>query len=444
MVEETISKCLPCQATGKSGANYAPLQMSEMPGKPWSEIAIDFNGPIYPSKEYITVAYDTYSRNVFLKYTYSTAFKPVSIKLDDLFTDVGIPDSITTDNCPPFNGQEFKDFAKQYGFKHRLITPYWPRANGMVESFMKRLNKAIQTAKIEGVNWKVRINEFLRNYRSTPHKTTGVPPGVLFYRNPKFSIIPSVNKFNKTKFDKIAIENDKKNKDKMKSEADKRLKVKSIDLKQGDFVLVKRDSKAKSSSFFEETPYLIIEIKGNMIRAKNNFKEVTRNVSFFKKWRGSVETVEKDVSMSLDHSTILTNPFKIKVAGFGVATDEEIIIRQDNQNNESSESLNDPENGLDRSSLENDLVQTNQPTRSSESDSQLSNNAESESVDDSSRGDSQTVICSLKETQELIKNLIGGISSSSNTTSGNQSSAYNLRPRDKQINYSDSRSYSKP
>ncbi len=62
------------------------------------------------------------------------------------------------------------------GFNHRSITPEWPQANGMAESFMKNFGKVIQTAKIDNVPWKVRLTEFLRNYRSTPHSTTNIAP----------------------------------------------------------------------------------------------------------------------------------------------------------------------------------------------------------------------------------------------------------------------------
>jgi hypothetical protein len=32
-----------------------------------------------------------------------------------------------------FNGDEFRQFAEHMGFKHRKITPLWPRANSECE-----------------------------------------------------------------------------------------------------------------------------------------------------------------------------------------------------------------------------------------------------------------------------------------------------------------------
>ena len=33
-----------------------------------------------------------------------------------------------TDNGSPFQSHRFMDFAKKWGFKHRRVTPEWPRA----------------------------------------------------------------------------------------------------------------------------------------------------------------------------------------------------------------------------------------------------------------------------------------------------------------------------
>ena len=35
-------------------------------------------------------------------------------------------------------------------FYHHMITPLWPQANGMVESFMRSINKLVKTGCVEG------------------------------------------------------------------------------------------------------------------------------------------------------------------------------------------------------------------------------------------------------------------------------------------------------
>ena len=106
----------------------------------------------------------------------STSARAVIPKLDAIFARQGIPDVLKSDNGPPFNGHEFKDFSDYQGFKHRRITPYWPRANGEAEHLVKTLEKSIRIAHLEGKNWKQELYKFLRQYRSTPHSTTNVSP----------------------------------------------------------------------------------------------------------------------------------------------------------------------------------------------------------------------------------------------------------------------------
>ena len=97
------------------------------------------------------------------------------------------------------------------GIKHILITALWPRANGLVESFMKNLGKVLRTAKVEGVNWKIRLTEFLKNYRNSPHVTTGVSPASLLLRNNRLSGLPDVfGNFVPSDLDNLAKVNDVK------------------------------------------------------------------------------------------------------------------------------------------------------------------------------------------------------------------------------------------
>ena len=91
----------------------------------------------------------------------------------------GIPNLIKTDNGPPFNGAMFKEFANYLGFYHREITPLWPQANGEAERFINTIGKAIRAAHADHRSWKQEMYCFLRNYRATPHATTGMTPAEL-------------------------------------------------------------------------------------------------------------------------------------------------------------------------------------------------------------------------------------------------------------------------
>ena len=112
--------------------------------------------------------------------------------LDHLFSTFGAPETYKTDNGSPFQSHRFMDFAKKWGFKHRRVTPEWPRANGKAESFMKKLGKVLKTAKGSGTNEQEALMEFLRRYHDTPHSTTGVAPNHLFLGFSRSYGIPSM------------------------------------------------------------------------------------------------------------------------------------------------------------------------------------------------------------------------------------------------------------
>ena len=63
----------------------------------------------------------------------STSPKAVVPKLDTIFSRQGVPDILKSDNGLPFNEHAFKNFADYLGFKHRRITPLWPKAIGEAE-----------------------------------------------------------------------------------------------------------------------------------------------------------------------------------------------------------------------------------------------------------------------------------------------------------------------
>jgi len=153
MAEETIKNCLPCQAATAKSPPPEPLLMTKLPNEPWKEVAIDFAGP-FPSGDYIMVVIDEFSPFPEVELLTSTSAKAVIPKLDAIFARQGVSDILKSGNGPPFNGHEFENFANHLGFKHRRITPFWPKANGEAEHLVKTLEKNIRIAHIEKKNWK--------------------------------------------------------------------------------------------------------------------------------------------------------------------------------------------------------------------------------------------------------------------------------------------------
>ena len=150
---------------------------------------------------------------------------------------------------------------------------------------MKSLGKAVRTARADGVPWRLRLNEFLRAYRAAPHSSTGVAPCKLLLRNANTSRLPeSASKFIPNALDLFARKNDERNKALAQKHADSRNRAKEHEFSIGASVLLRRRVARKGETRFEESPYTIKTVNGNMIEASNGHKTVCRNASEFKRF----------------------------------------------------------------------------------------------------------------------------------------------------------------
>ena len=296
LVETKVKSCLACQIATPV-ITREPLLMTKLPNGPFDEISIDF---AHVDGETLLLLVDDYSRFPVVETVSSTSAAAVIPKLDATFATFGTPYVVKSDNGPPFCGEEFAKFAKVLGFRHRKVTPLWPRANGEVERFVKTLKKCVKTSKAQCLNWRKEVQGFLRNYRTTPHVTTNVPPASLFLKREIRNKLPQLDKVND---DTAVRQRDAKQKLKMKSYADSKNYVKPSQIKMGDQVIVQRPfNHSKSDTPYNPDPMTVTDRKGSMITARSSKdgQHVTRNSSFFKK----INTCKFDHGQ--DHSELET------------------------------------------------------------------------------------------------------------------------------------------
>ena len=293
-VEAAIRLCPACQAVQDTHTPLEPLRMSSMPPGPWQHVSMDFCGPL-PTGDYLMVLIDEFSRYPVVEIIKSVSASTVLPVLDKVLSVFGFPVVLKSDNGSPFNSDAFARYAKHSGFAHRRITPHWPRANSQAEAFNKPLMKAIRAAYLEQQNWKQQMFVFLRQYRATPHTTTGVTPFQLMFSREPSTRLPTVpladsgchsddKQLDHQRALKKAISNDAVAKSKQKQYADSRKRARVSDIAVGDSVLLRRDKRGdKFSTPFIPHPMIVIARKGNMITAETSDRRITRNVSFFKK-----------------------------------------------------------------------------------------------------------------------------------------------------------------
>ena len=185
----------------------------------------------------------------------------------------GIPSVCRTDSARPFK-DEYRQFAKQMGFKHRRITPLNPRANSVVERCMSLMQKAIKFAVIEGRDYKQEINRFLRNCRACPNLSTGLPPGTVMFNRTMKTLLPQ--------FSEHVRKRDSEAKLKRKLYSDKKMGAKQSVTKPGDTVLVKQPKKSKLTPPFNPKPGTVLERKRSMVTVQHGDRTVTRDASHLK------------------------------------------------------------------------------------------------------------------------------------------------------------------
>ena len=302
-VERMIRNCMACQVVTTTN-NREPLQMSPLPERPWSELSTDF-GQVPGMNTHFMVISDDYSRYVIVEQVPSLHAKSVIPILDKVLGEFGVPDVIKSDNGPPFNSSSFADYANYKGFKHRKITPLWPRANGEAERFMKTVKKSIKAAIVEGKSWNQELHSFLLNYRATPHSSTGVPPATLMFGRDMKTALPQIV------YDKARAspqQADQAAKAKMKTYADGRSHARKSDLQVGEPVLVKNEGLAKAKPPFDPRPLIVTERKGSMMTAERHGKTVTRNSSFFKRSPAGPEEIRSSDEEDEDDEQLNQDP----------------------------------------------------------------------------------------------------------------------------------------
>ena len=151
--EAWVNSCATCAINGKP-EKPTPMKRVLAPESVWETIAVDFNGPYSKFGGIsILVIVDYRSRYVIAKPVKSTSFENTKRVLDAVFDKEGFPECIKSDNGPPFNGEDYKRYCSERGINLIFSTPLRPQQNGLAESCMKVVNKAMVAASFNGTSY---------------------------------------------------------------------------------------------------------------------------------------------------------------------------------------------------------------------------------------------------------------------------------------------------
>ena len=133
-VTDYIKQCHTCIEC--SNLPVETLQPHEEPG-PWVKIGVDFFQD-HLGKNHLIVA-DYFSKFPYMFPVASTHhFKTIN-HLRELFAAEGIPAIVMSDNRPPFNGEEFRQFSHDFDFVHTTSSLHFHQSNGFIEAMVKKV-----------------------------------------------------------------------------------------------------------------------------------------------------------------------------------------------------------------------------------------------------------------------------------------------------------------
>jgi hypothetical protein len=278
MVENLINNCNHCKLNVKK-THKAPYGQNSFPEYPWEEVDIDFYDYMWQGK-HLLVVMDPHSNYPIVEILSSTAADSTISVLNKAFCMFGRPTTLKSDNGPPFNSFKFSEFCKNNDIYHHRTTPYWPRGNAVAERFMKSIRKLLANSKPQNVQ--ERLNEFLRNYRDTPHSTTGKTPNeLMFAYQAQTSRLPRIHNNNAFKNDGAALKQfvqEKRMRHNFKE--DKRLHNKPHKFEINDLVNLINRNRPKIDTIFDKNgPFKVIGIKHSQLTIERNGKRKIVNAS---------------------------------------------------------------------------------------------------------------------------------------------------------------------
>ena len=254
MAENTVKKCMGCLLDSRPDPPV-PMKRRDLPKGPWTDLAIDYLGPL-PGGEYILVVVDYYSRYVVAVVMKEITSKSTIRELCKIFSLFGNPITITADNGRQFVSNEFSGYCKTEGIILNTTIPYWPQQNGEVERQNRSLLKRIRISHAEGSDWEEEMDRYLMMYRSILHSTTGKSPSELMFGRNIRDKLPS---WEKRFEDEEMRDRDREQKDKGKERADRKRRAKMSEVRTGDTVLMKRTKKTnKLDMNFEPEKFKVL------------------------------------------------------------------------------------------------------------------------------------------------------------------------------------------
>jgi hypothetical protein len=177
--------CPQCQQTSLRVPPRAPLKSIPIIGVPFDQLGMDIVGPLEKTKagnRYMLVITDYATKYPEVFPLKSIKARAVASSLIQLFSRVGFPKSIVTDQGSNFMSELLKQVYKLLGITGVRTTPYHPQTDGLTERFNQTLKQMLRKFVVDkSDDWDQWLPYLLFAYREVPQASTGFSPFELLY-----------------------------------------------------------------------------------------------------------------------------------------------------------------------------------------------------------------------------------------------------------------------
>ena len=137
--------------------------------------------------------------------SYSIYFEPELLRqntatclinnMKKVFARYGIPQQVVSDNGSQYantrnllnSTHQFKEFAREWGFRHTTSSPEYPQSNGAAERAVQTAKRILKKAEADGKD----PFEGLLKYRNTPFEDIGLSPAQLLMSRRTRTTLPT-------------------------------------------------------------------------------------------------------------------------------------------------------------------------------------------------------------------------------------------------------------
>lgn len=154
-----------------------PLTPWSWPTMPWHRVHADFLGPI--DNKIVLLIIDSHSKWPEAFVMPSMSEKATTSVFKYVFSRFGFPAHLVTDNYSTFVGENFQKLMKNSGIRHSTTPTYYPACNGAAENLVDTFKRKVTCMIKDNLSFTDALNQFLFDYRSTPHTATNQSPSKL-------------------------------------------------------------------------------------------------------------------------------------------------------------------------------------------------------------------------------------------------------------------------